>query len=106
MDWSHDLACFFSGVFACNGLPHFVAGVMGRRFQTPFARPPGKGLSSPAANVVWGFFNFVVAYELLRGAGELSLASGFQMLIFGSGVLLMGLVHGYSFGRFNDGPSV
>ena len=37
---------FFAGAFTGNALPHFVSGVTGRAFQSPFARPPGKGLSS------------------------------------------------------------
>jgi hypothetical protein len=33
--------------------PHFVHGFSGNRFPTPFAYRPGKGLSSPAVNVLW-----------------------------------------------------
>ena len=35
--------------------PNFVAGIMGQPFQTPFAKPPNKGLSSPTVNVLWSF---------------------------------------------------
>jgi hypothetical protein len=27
---------------------------------TPFAKPPGKGLSSPTVNVLWGLFNAII----------------------------------------------
>ena len=54
---AHDLAYFFAGAFLTNAIPHFVSGVMGRAFQTPFAKPPGKGLSSSTVNVLWGFLH-------------------------------------------------
>lgn len=44
------IANFFAGLFLCNGVPHTVAGLSGRSFPTPFAKPPGKGLSSPLVN--------------------------------------------------------
>lgn len=65
MPWYQLAALFFGGVFWANFVPHFVAGVSGRRFPTPFASPPFRGLSSPAVNVLWGLFNLVVAYALL-----------------------------------------
>jgi hypothetical protein len=49
---------FFGGAFLTNAVPHFVSGVMGRPFQSPFAKPPGQGLSSSTINVLWGFFNW------------------------------------------------
>src|SRR3954468_13743301 len=61
MSWYVYLAMFFSGAFAANGVPHFVQGICGNRFQTPFASPPARGLSSPVVNVLWGWFNFAVA---------------------------------------------
>jgi hypothetical protein len=59
-------ACFFSGVFLANSVPHFVHGISGDRFPTPFADPPGKGLSSPTVNVAWAFANVVAGYSLFR----------------------------------------
>ncbi len=47
MSWYHYLACFFAGAFLANAVPHFVQGISGERFPSPFATPPGKGLSSP-----------------------------------------------------------
>ena len=70
MNWLHDVSYFFAGVFLANGIPHFVSGVMGRPFQTPFAKPPGEGLSSSTTNVVWGFFNFAAGYVLTSRVGH------------------------------------
>src|SRR3712207_3953339 len=73
MRW-HDVAAnFFGGVFLANFVPHFVAGVSGRSFYSPFAKPPFRGLSTPAVNVLWGLFNLAVAYALLVVVGDFEL---------------------------------
>jgi hypothetical protein len=66
MPWYYYLTHFFAGAFFANGVPHFVQGICGNKFQTPFASPPGIGESSAVVNVLWGFFNFVVGAILLR----------------------------------------
>jgi hypothetical protein len=63
------VAYFFGGAFLCNAVPHFVSGVTGHPFQSPFAHPPGEGLSSATVNVLWGFFNAVVGYVLRHRFG-------------------------------------
>jgi hypothetical protein len=60
VNWYNYIACFFAGAFLANFVPHFVHGISGDRFPTPFAHPPGKGLSSSTVNVVWALFNLVV----------------------------------------------
>jgi hypothetical protein len=66
MKWYHYLMCFFGGAFVANFVPHFVEGITGQAFPSPFADPPGQGLSPPGLNVVWGLSNLVVGYLLLR----------------------------------------
>ena len=56
---------FVSGLFLANGVPHFVQGISGHRFQSPFASPPGVGESSPIVNVLWGFANLAVGFAVL-----------------------------------------
>jgi hypothetical protein len=63
--WYHYLLAFFAGVFAINILPHYINGIMGQSFPTPFADPPGKGLSSPVINVLWALINFVISFSIL-----------------------------------------
>ncbi len=58
LPWYDYLAHFFAGAFIANGVPHFVQGICGNKFQTPFASPHGVGESSALVNVVWGWFNF------------------------------------------------
>jgi hypothetical protein len=88
------VAYFFGGVFLANFTAHLVAGVSGRPFPTPFARPPFRGLSSPAVNILWGLSNLVVAYVLLVLVGDLELRKAADAAIaatgFGLGSLLIG----------------
>ena len=105
MSWLHDLAYFFGGAFLTNAIPHFVSGVMGRPFQSPFAKPPGEGLSSSTVNVLWGFFNLAVGYALICRVGEFDLRSTEHPIAFGLGMLLMALLTARLFGRFHGGNS-
>jgi hypothetical protein len=59
------VAWFFAGALLCNSLPHLAAGLQGRPFPTPFARPRGVGNSLPLVNVLWGMFNGVAGLVLL-----------------------------------------
>lgn len=86
-------------------MPHFVSGVMGRPFQSPFAKPPGEGLSSATVNVLWGFANFVIAYLLIARVGNFDLRAADQVIAAGAGVLLIGLLSARLFGRFHGGDS-
>ena len=103
MDWAHNTSYFFAGAFLTNAVPHFVSGLMGRPFQSPFAKPPGKGLSSSTVNVVWGFLNLVVGYLLVCRVGDFDLRSWEQVAALGLGVLLAGVMSARGFGRFHGG---
>ncbi|MCU1483250.1 MAG: hypothetical protein JWQ19_4036 [Subtercola sp.] len=105
MAWLHYVSWFFGGACLTNAVPHFVSGVMGRPFQSPFARPSGQGLSSSTVNVLWGFFNLAVGYVLTCRIGNFDLRSTAHAVAFGSGVLLFGLVTARLFGRFHGGNS-
>jgi hypothetical protein len=96
MKWYHYIACFFAGMFIANMVPHLIQGVSGASFPTPFADPPGKGLSSPTVNVLWGFFNLIVGYVLFR-AGKISNSRIWSVIIFFAGILLMSIMLSYSF---------
>jgi len=86
VSWYHYVGCFFAGMFLTNVVPHFVHGVSGDRFPTPFANPRGKGLSSPTLNVVWALFNLLMGYLLFRfgrvwSEGHLALAIFFAGIV-------------------------
>ena len=103
MNWLHDLYYFFGGAFLTNAIPHFVSGVMGRPFQSPFAKPPGEGLSSSTVNVLWGFFNLVIGYILIGRVGEFDARSIEHVTALGLGALLLALLTARMFGRFHGG---
>jgi hypothetical protein len=105
MDWLHCTSYFFGGAFLANAVPHFVSGVMGRPFQSPFAKPPGQGLSSSSVNVLWGFLNLALGYVLICRVGNFDLRSTDHAVATGLGVLLMGLMLARTFGRFHGGNS-
>jgi hypothetical protein len=103
MNWLWLVSYFFGGVLAANAVPHFVAGSMGRPFQSPFAKPPGKGPSSSIVNVVWGLFNAMFAYLLLARVGAFHPRATSHILAVGLGVLLISLNHAHHFGQFHGG---
>ena len=103
MPWLQLLSCFFGGVFLANAVPHVVSGVMGKPFQSPFAKPPGEGLSSSTVNVLWGFFNLVGGYVLVCRVGDFALKDTGDVVALGAGALLISLFAAQHFGRFNGG---
>lgn len=103
MRWYHYIAYFFGAAFLVNAVPHFVSGITGHPFQTPFATPPGEGLSSANVNVYWGAANFLVAYLLLVRVGKFDLRSWRHVLVVAAGGLIMALLLAHSFGRFYGG---
>ena len=103
MTWLHLVSYFFGGMFMANAIPHFVSGMMGRPFQSPFAKPPGKGLSSSTVNVLWGFFNAVVGYLLVVRVGNFDMRSISDVVALAVGVLLISLQLARHFGQFHGG---
>jgi hypothetical protein len=102
MEWCVFLAYFGAGLFLANGVPHFVNGISGVRFQSPFASPPGVGESSPLINVLWGFSNFVIGYLLLHSVGDFKSGLSLDMLVLGLGVFVAGVGLAWHFGRVRN----
>ncbi len=96
---------FFAGAFLVNAIPHFVSGIMGRPFQSPFAKPRGVGLSSSTVNVLWGSANFVVAYVLACRIGDFDPRATPDVAALGVGGVLTALMLARAFGRFHGGNS-
>jgi hypothetical protein len=103
MRWYHYVAYFFAGSFLANAIPHFVSGVTGHPFQSPFASPPGEGLSSATINVAWGFLNLAVGYVLVCRVGSFQLRQTRHVVVLGLGILLMGIMLSRAFGKFYGG---
>jgi len=99
MPWYFYVLEFVSGLFLTNGVPHFVQGVSGNRFQSPFASPPGVGESSPLSNALWGFANLAVGFILLgffwpQGSGAM-----IGWILVGVGALLAAAGLSIHFGK-------
>jgi len=101
--WYHYVAYFFGGAFLANALPHLGNGVSGHAFQSPFASPPGEGLSSSTVNVLWGLFNLAAGYVLVCRVGTFDLRMTGHVLALGAGIVVMCVVHARAFGRFHGG---
>lgn len=82
MHWYNYLAAFFAGAFLANVVPHFVQGICGNRFPTPFAKPPGRGLSSAPVNMIWSLVNLVIGITLLRAGRIVHGGQGSRLAFF------------------------
>ena len=98
MNLSHYLAAFFAGLFLANAVPHYVYGICGDRFPTPFSKPPGKGLSSPTVNVVWALFNTVIGFLLFR-TGRVATGGDLALIIFFAGVTAISIMLSKNFAQ-------
>jgi len=103
MHWLDLMSYVFGGAFLANAVPHAVSGMMGRPFQSPFAKPRGQGLSSSTVNVLWGFFNLAIGYLLVRRVGDFNMKETEDVVALGLGGLLISLFMARHFGRFHGG---
>jgi hypothetical protein len=99
MPWHYYVLEFVSGLLLTNGVPHFVQGVSGHRFQSPFASPPGVGESSPLSNALWGFANLALGFILLWFFRPQGPEAAVGWILVGSGVLLAAVMLSIYFGR-------
>ena len=62
--WWFYLVAIPTALLLSNGIPHFVQGMSGNRFPSPFSGGPGTG-DEPWRNVLWGASNLVIGGVLL-----------------------------------------
>lgn len=105
MVWHFYLLQFVSGLFLANGIPHFVQGVSGHRFQSPFATPPGVGESSPLINTLWGYANLAVGTTLLWFFQPRGDSAFMSWILVGLGILLMAVMLSNHFGKIRSRSS-
>jgi hypothetical protein len=98
MPWYVYVAAFFAGALLTNAVPHFVKGVCGEPFPTPFAKPPGKGLSSPVVNALWGLLNLILGLGFFY-TGNLHHPNLLTLVLFFAGILVMSLQLAFWFGK-------
>jgi hypothetical protein len=98
VNWYEYIACFFAGMFLANVVPHFVHGISGDRFPTPFAHPPGRGLSSPTVNVIWALLNLAAGYMLFR-VGRVWSGHDLARVIFFAGIVAISIMSSVQFAK-------
>ena len=103
MAWYVYVAHFVAGSVLANAVPHFVHGISGERFQSPFASPPGVGESSPLVNVLWGMANLVIGYVLLFGIGIFAGGVSVDALVVAFGILVAAVGLARHFGHVRQG---
>ena len=96
MSWYHCVAAFLAGAFLANTVPHFVHGISGDPFPTPFAKPPGRGLSSPTVNVLWALLNLACGYAAWL-FGHISARDPAALLVFFAGIAALSIAMSISF---------
>lgn len=91
-----------AGALLCNCLPHLISGLQGRPFPSPFAKPPGRGMSSAVVNVLWGFANLAGGLALLV-RWPIALAIAPETGMFALGAVAMGVMLGRHFSTVVNG---
>ena len=99
MPWYFYVLEFVSGLFLANGVPHFVQGISGNRFQSPFGSPPGVGESSPLSTALWGFGNLAIGFVLLWFFGPQGSEAAVGWILVGLGALVAAVWLSVHFGK-------
>src|ERR1700761_6500828 len=103
MPWYSYAIEFLAGALLANGVPHFVQGVSGNPFPSPFADPPGKGNSSPVVNAIWGSANLVAGALLLHFFWPRGNSAAMGWIAFGLGALFLAISMASHFGEVRAG---
>lgn len=96
--WYHYVANFFAGMVLANVVPHYVNGISGNPFPSPFGDPPGLGISSPLSNVLWGSLNIVIGYLLFKFS-KISEKRIVSLIILFTGIVCQGVILSIAFSR-------
>jgi hypothetical protein len=82
------LLLFLSGLFFANSIPHFVNGISGKEFATPFIHRFFKNIPSPLFNVIWGLANICLAFSIFNFT---------KNLVFGFNLEFLSIFAGFAF---------
>lgn len=93
--WYHYVLAFFAGIFLVNVIPHYIHGISGKFFPTPFSNPPGKGLSSPSVNIVWATINFLISISIFYFAKITQRNKWIWIAVFAGGLVMSFYVANY-----------
>ncbi len=94
--WYHYVVAFVAGALLANAVPHYVNGISGNPFPSPFGSPPGFGKSSPTVNALWGAANLLLGYVLLRYCSRKISERALVALVF-AGIVAAGVLLSMAF---------
>jgi hypothetical protein len=101
-EWWYYVVAVFAALLLVNGVPHFVQGISGKQFPSPFSGGP-PNLDSAVHNVLWGAGNLIVGGVLFwLISGGLNLVLVVEMVVIGTAaaaLLGFGFSHPERFGR-------
>ncbi len=98
IEWYNYVAAFFAAAFLTNAVPHFIHGISGDKFPTPFSKPHGRGLSSPIVNALWACFNLLIGYILFR-VSYISSDSVILLIVFFIGIVTVSVMLSNTFSK-------
>lgn len=98
--WYQYVTALLAGLFLANFIPHYVNGISGNTFPSPFGTPPGIGKSSPLSNVLWGSFNLLIGY-LLYKISKINTQQKLLLLILFTGIIIQGIMLSLAFSLNN-----
>jgi len=101
--WANYMACIFSGVLFANAIPHLVHGISGEVFPAPFGYLLGNGVWHNLSNVIWGFINIALGYNLLL-AGKVFTGEKWRRTLFFAGFLAMAIFLCVIFSQGSSSP--
>lgn len=83
------------GFLLGNGVPHFIFGVAGKVFRSPFGQK-----SKPKVNIAWGLTNFILATIIATALMALGLYDVYSLAVLLVGFWLVMLMFGTGIKRF------
>jgi hypothetical protein len=99
MPWFFYIAHLIAGLILANSIPHFINGISGRSFISPFGDPPGRGHSSAVSNVLWGALNMVVGFAILWWMPIAVPLEILDVVVFAFGFFFAAIVLGNAFSQ-------
>jgi hypothetical protein len=97
--WYFYIAHFIAALLFANAVPHFVNGISGRPFISPFGKPPGRGESSPLSNVLWAGANVLVGGVILWFWPLAMPLEALDVIVCGVGFFLAAAMLAQTFGQ-------
>jgi len=99
-NWYNYISSLGAGVLFTNGFMHFIHGILGLDdFSAPLSKLLGHGLPTDISNIIWGSFNFIIAFNLIKRCKK-SLSKKLVVLLFIIGIVVMSIFLRFEFSKY------